>query len=529
MADGELSTFDLHKKRNLRAWTIRSAWDKLYNDAYEFAIPQRRPGGQTRSKTQIDRLFDMRAIISTFHFAGQLQRDLFPAGQPSFNLVPGAWVKARLPADQVRVLGRELETISNVVHPFFLTGEWDQAIHETCLDLAIGTGGLFVAKGTPHQPLRFMSIPSEELAVELGSYGDVIGVFWKQKLPRTAIKAQFSSGRFPDEFEKQLREDPYGEITLYQDFYLLPNVGRWQFVAWIDDSKDFIASNTFRTRPIAVPRYYRVPGEAYGRGPVLLALPSIKTLNKAQEFALKAAAIQMLGIWGYRAGGTFNPDTVRVGPGEFWPMMATGGVLGADVQRLDPAAGRLDVTRLVTEGLSSQISDVLLDNRLPEPGGTPPSASEVVGRLRQKADAHLGAFGRLSREIMPVVVPRAMEILFEFGYLSSLPSIDELLVALEVRSPMAQALKADQLTPIVNYFEVVVATAGARALPVYLHLERSLDLIADETQVPMDVRPTEEERKQARDRIATQEAAEAAIALAAAGGGAPAEAAEAPA
>jgi hypothetical protein len=67
-------------------------------------------------------------------------------------------------------------------------------------------------------------------------------------------------------------------------------------------------------------RYHRVPGEPYGRGPILLALPTIKTLNKAVELTLKAAAIQMLGIWGYRPGGSFNPDTVRLGPGEIWPM-----------------------------------------------------------------------------------------------------------------------------------------------------------------------------------------------------------------
>jgi hypothetical protein len=47
---------------------------------------------------------------------------------------------------------------------------------------------------------------------------------------------------------------------------------------------------------------------------VLFALPTIKTVNKAQELTLKAAAIQLLGIWGFRAGGTFNPDTVRLGP-----------------------------------------------------------------------------------------------------------------------------------------------------------------------------------------------------------------------
>lgn len=518
MTEG-LSGFQLHRKRADRAWLGRAGWDKLYADAYEFAMPQRRPGGLDRSKTQIDRLFDMTAIVSTFHFAGQLQQDLFPAGQPSFALAPGPFVKARLQPDEVKGLAKQLQLTSDLIHPFFLTGEWDQAVHEACLDLAIGTGGIYLGKGTPEQPLRFMSIPADELALELGPFGDVVGRYWKQKLPRQAVKDQFQQGRFPDAFLSSLASDPYGEVTLCQDFCWIQQLRRWKFVAYVADCQNEpIAENHFRASPVATPRYYRVAGEAYGRGPVLLAMPSIKTLNKAQELALKAAAIQMLGIWGYRAGGTFNPDTARVGAGEFWPMQSTGGILGPDVQRLDPAAGRLDVARLVMDKLQEQVRQTLLDNRLPDPEGTPASASEIVARLRLKKDAHLGAFGRLSREIVPVLVPRAMEILYEFGFLPNVLPIDELLISIEVNSPMAQALKADRLSPIMHYFEMVVATAGPQAVPLYLDLDKTLDLVASETQVPTDLVPSQEQRDQTRQQQ-QQVAVAAALAQAVGAGG----------
>lgn len=516
----EISAFEKLKKREERAWLGRGKWDKLYADAYEFAIPQRRPGGQTRSATQLERVYDMSAIVSTFHFAGTLQQDLFPAGQPNFQLVPGALVKAQLQADELKLLRRRLNQTSKLVHPFFETGEWTDAVFECCLDLAVGTGHIHFAKGTKDQPVRFVSIPAEDMALELGPYGDVTGQFWRQRLPRETIHGQFrdDGGTFPAEFLSRLRTDPYGEVILHQTFYRLPD-GRWKFCAFVEESKTTIVENVFRTRRIASPRYYRVPGEAYGRGPVLLAMPSIKTLNRAQELALKAAAIQMLGIWGYRAGGTFNPDTVRVGPGEFWPMMATGGVLGADVQRLDREGGRLDVARMVTEGLQQQIRDVLLDTRLPDPTGTPASASEIVGRLRQKREAHLGAFGRLTREIVPVGVPAAMDILHGFGFLPQFMPIDDLLIGIEVLSPMAQQLKADRITPILSYFEIIAATAGPKMAEVYLHLERALDLIAEDTQVPEDVRPTPNERQAAKQAIqqADQAAAVAQFAMTAMG------------
>jgi hypothetical protein len=203
--------------------------------------------------------------------------------------------------------------------------------------------------------------------------------------------------------------------------------GGWHFIAVIDKMESEIVHERMRTQPIAVPRYYRIPGEAYGRGTALTAMPSIKTLNKAQELALKSAAIRMLGIWAYRAGGTFNPNTVRMGPGEFWPMQSTGGILGPDVSRLDAASGDLNVANLVIEGLQGQVKTAMNDTRLPDYQGTPKSASEITGYLQQSSEIHIGADGRLISEIMPVIVPRAAEILYEQRFLQTVQSIDNLL------------------------------------------------------------------------------------------------------
>jgi hypothetical protein len=228
------------------------------------------------------------------------------------------------------------------VQALFLTGEFDTAMHETCVDLAAGFGGLLMLRGTTSAPVRFVNIAADEIAIEPGPYNDLAAIFWRTKMTRRQIRAAFPDGYFDAKFLAGDNVSPDEELDFRQEFVKLPD-GRWQFVAYADVCETPIVTASMRTQPLAVPRYYRVPGEAYGRGPVLLALPTIKTLNKAMELTLKSAAIQMLGIWGYRPGGAFNPDTVRVAPGAFWPMGSTGGVLGPDVTRLDPAAGRIDV------------------------------------------------------------------------------------------------------------------------------------------------------------------------------------------
>ncbi|MDE0921506.1 portal protein [Aurantimonas coralicida] len=484
---------DRHVVRRRQIWSRRSPWDALYRDAYEYAIPHRRPGGEGQTKNPIDRIFDMTATMSSMHFAGSLQQDLFPSGQAPFTLQSGALARLKLGAGAVK-LDRELEKVGSAMHPFFQTGDWDTSLHETCIDLGVGTGALLPIKGDAQNPVLFVSIPFDEIAIGIDMSGRTNFVSWKQQLERQQIIDAFPDGKFPDGFKDASKAGQ--PETIYQDWVKLTggNQFGWTFAAFIAEGVEPIATSWSRTQPIAIPRYYRVPGEPYGRGPVLLALPSIKTLNKAQELALKAAAIQMLGIWGYRSGGTFNPDTVRVGPGEFWPMQSTGGILGPDVSRIDPASGRLDVASMIIGNLRDDIKMALFDNRIADKSGTPRSASEIVGQLRQKAETHIGAFGRLSNEIMPVIVPRVAEILYEAGFLSMPLNVDQFLIATSVQSPMQAAMNAGRLASIANYIEMVGAIAGPESIGLYAHINLVLEKIGDGLQIDKTLIPTDEER-----------------------------------
>lgn len=517
----ENTAYARHKARRDSIWNKRSGWTALYRDAYDFAIPQRRPGGDGRSKAMGDRIFDMTATLSSMYFAGSLQRDLFPAGQPPFTLKAGVAARLAL-GDNASALDRELSTVAKTMHPFFMTGDWDSAIHELCIDLGVGTGAILPVKGTRDNPIIFASIPFDEIAIGVDAWGRTNFVSWMKPMERQAIMEAWPEGNYSASFRDAEREKPHIELTVHQDWAKLPT-GGWRFTVSIQGEDGFVAEDRTRTQPIAVPRYYRVPGEAYGRGPILLALPSIKTLNKAQELALRAASIQLLGIWGYREGGTFNPDTVTVGPGQFWPMQSTGGILGPDVQRIDPASGRIDVGRMVIGNLQEQIKAVLFDTRLPENEGTPRSASEIVARLRQKSEVHIGAFGRLVNEIMPVVVPRVAEILYEFGYIPRQVPIDQLLVAISVQSPMAAALNAERLASIANYIEMVGAVAGQQNVQLYAHVDKVLEKIGDGLQIEPELIPTPQEREKIQQAQIQQQVAllmaQAAAGAGGAGGG----------
>lgn len=493
-----LSGVARQRQRSSQAWNNRAGWDHLYQGAYDYVLPNRRPGGQGVGKSPVELIFDMTGPNSAMHCAGELQRQVFPINTP-FICETGPLVAQRLSASERKQWDARLNGVAQFVYPFMKTGDFDTSVHETCTDLTIGTGVLLPLKGpSPNEPVRFVSIPQDECAIAEDAWGRINFVSWRRRnIGREALLEAWPKGTFSKEFRDEAARAPYAEITVFQDFFRLAD-GRWRFVAYLEKDGGFIVEETYRTQPIAVARFYRWPGEAYGRGPVLFALPTIKTANKAQELTLKAAAIQLLGIWGYRAGGTFNPDTIRVGPAEFWPMQSTGGVLGPDIQRLDPATGNINVGRLVMQGLQSQIREALLDTRIHDDGGTPASATEQALMAQQNARVHIGAYGRLNRELVAVVVPRVMEILHEWRILPELMSFNELLVSMHINSPMAAALKADELQASINYYRLAGEVAAAPAtMDQWVSRVRLLERARRAMLVPPDIVPTDEEIAQA--------------------------------
>lgn len=489
----DVSEFARHKRRAERIWTERGEWDSLTREAYDFAIPSRRPGGRGTSKRTSHMLFDMTAPTSVMYGAQTLVQQLF--GTEPFHLEAGPLIKARFGDEDVRTFNRQMGIIKSNTLPFFLTGDFDGAMHETAIDLFIGTGAIIPMRGPSiEEPLVFVNVPFEFIACGYNRMKRPDFISWRQYFSHEEILSSWPTAKHDSEWLATARKHPSTEVQVWQNFVEVPGYG-WRFVAYTDKSKQFMVDEFSVAQPIAVPRFYKAPREPYGRGPLLQALPSIRVLNHAQKLVLEGAAIAMLGLWAYRSGGTFNPNAARLAPGEFWPMDSTGGFLGPDVQRLDPPNNRLDIGRLIVAGERQQVRDALMDSRIHDDGGTPPSASEISARLAQDARKHAGAFGRLTNELLPVVVPRSIEILNEWGILRTPIPKNPLIYGMSVRSPMMQALKADKMQASVNYAEVANSLVGPDMLPYYVSLDRTLDRVRDGMLIEDDIVPTEQERQ----------------------------------
>jgi hypothetical protein len=469
------------KQRSMNAWGKRDTWTKVMQDAYDYVAPFRMSTRlyEKAPSNKTERIFDNTGPMSLVRSAGRLQQDLFPPGERWFELEPGPGVQAAGgDPDQVR---QELQQLTSVLWPVFQTGEWDMALIEMLFDLLISTGFMMIIEGDQNKPVRFIAASMDEMAVDLGPFANIDGVFWKRKWPRQAIMKTWPRGQFDEEMRKAADSNPEEPTMLYQDTVSVE--GGFKLYVYTENAQQPISTSFSLTKPWIHPRYFRLPGEAYGFGPGLLTLPTIKTLNKAEELTLKAAALAMSGVFTRIDDGVFNPDTARIQPGAFWTVERNGGVMGPSIQRLD-VPGNMNVSNLILQDLRLQVRSGMYDEPAAPEQGQPPSATEVIGRLVRLAQDHAGAYGRLVSEIIMPTVPRVIEVLHNAGVIKSKIKIDQLLVGIKVTSPLAQAFNAARIQPRLDFMQLVGQIAGPQMLQQLMPLPVVFANIAHDMGLP---------------------------------------------
>jgi hypothetical protein len=168
--------------------------------------------------------------------------------------------------------------------------------------------------------------------------------------------------------------------------------------------------------PFAVSRYDQTPGEVYGRGPAMIVLPSLKTLNAEKVTFLKQ---------GHRAA-----DPVL--------LMADDGLVGMDMR---PGAmnkggvdsqGRALVHTLPTGDIQisekmmgeerSIIDDVFLVSLFKVLSEHPNmTATQVIELVNEKGMLVAPTLGRQHTEYVGGMVPRELDLLAEMGMIERIP------------------------------------------------------------------------------------------------------------
>ncbi len=472
----------------------------LYEDAYEFALPQRNLytgdyESNVGGRKKMSRVFDSTAINSTQRFANRLQSGIFPPQRKWCRLEPGP----EIPQERRPEAQRALDLYNEKMFAVLKQSNFDIAMGEFLLDLSVGTAVMLVQPGDAVSPINFIPVPQYLVSFEEGANGQVDNVYRKMRLKGEAIAQQWKDAKIPEELQKQIDDKPTAEVDLVEATVYGYQAGKFGYYVIHEKSKSELVYRTKKTSPWVISRYMKVAGEIYGRGPVITALPDIKTLNKTLELLLKNAALAITGVYTAADDGVLNPATVKIMPGAIIPVARNGGPQGEALKPL-PRSGDFDVSQIVINDMRANIKRTLLDESLPPDNMSARSATEVVERMKELAQNLGSAFGRLINETMIPIVSKMLEVMDEAGLIDLPLRVNGLEVKVSPVSPLAMAQNMDEINNILQFMQIAqgLGPEGQMAIKP----GEALEYIADKLGVPSALRTSQAERKQMTEQMA---------------------------
>lgn len=475
-------------QRFQQARSRKRQWESTYEEALAYAAPQRETFGHTVRGARRDgfgQVYDSTAIVAYQKFASNLQMSLVPPYKRWINLVPGRLISRHQRAS----LKRSLEEIGEAMFTYLHMSNFDTQMAEAFADLGLGTGALLVQQGEAGQPLRFTAIPLSQLYLEEGANGTVGAVYRQHKMAARNIKATWDDAELPADMQRQVEEKPDQEWELVEA--TIPTDKGFLYTVIEPQAKHLLVERKLTSSPWVVFRYSVMPGEVYGRGPLLTALPDIKTLNKTKELILKNASLAVAGAYTVADDGVVNVQTLKIQPGALIPVASNGGgVNGATIAPL-PRAGEFNIAEIVLADLRQAVNDMLFANPLGPVDAPVKTATEVALRQQELANRIGSAFGRLQHELIGPLVNRVLHVLDQQGLVDiSAFRVDGGVIAIEHVSPLAMAQDQAELTNLLRYGETMVNLFGPQLGVMLTRPDIFAERVAKLLGVPADMVPS---------------------------------------
>jgi len=478
-------------KRAEVAQRKKDLFEDLYRDAYEFALPQRQLYGYWEGNSvgnkKMARVFDSTAINSTQRFANRLQSGIFPPQRKWCRLEPGQ----DIPVDRKVQAQSVLDVYNEKMFAVIKQSNFDIAIGEFLLDLSVGTACMLVQPGDDVAPINFIPVPMFLVSYEEGANGQVDKVYRRMRMKGESITQQWKDAELPESMKQRIQDKPTDDVELLEATIYDAERGDWCYHVLDKTTKEEIVYRRMKSSPWVISRYMKVAGEIYGRGPLITALPDIKTLNKTLELVLKNASLAVAGVYTAADDGVLNPQTVKLAPGAIIPVARNGGPQGESLRPL-PRAGDFNVSQIVINDLRQNIKRVLLDESLPPDNMSARSATEVVERMKELAQNLGSAFGRLINETMVPLVSRILQVMDERGLIDLPLRVNGLEVKVAPVAPLAMAQNMEEVNSVVQFMQLTQQLGNEGALAV--KMGELIDYLGDKLGVPASLRTSAAER-----------------------------------
>jgi|TARA_B100000035_G_scaffold146703_1_gene124994 hypothetical protein len=466
---------DKFKKAKMR-W---NSWSDIWEECYDYVLPHRESFYQeSAAQRRTENIYDETAVVGLPKFASRLQLGFFPPNGRAFRLMPGPEFPKEMRSD--KKIMAELDTITDLLHEGLRNSNFNAELHEGFQDLGLGTMNLIVEEGRFNGDLHFTSVSPTNLAILPGSLDSISGWFrWNYDIELQEIRQKYPKAKLSAEMITQMKRNPSRKTKIIEATCLdtskkFEDVYNYYLISETDNI--ILEKYEMKGRgsvPWITTRWSKSGFEVWGRGPVLQAMPAIKTLNLTVQLILENAEMAISGSYVYDDDGVFNPDNVTIQPGTFIPRSP-----GSRIDTLQNA-GRFDVAQLVLDDMRRNVRKALFIDELDtRPNArTPLSATEVSERLADVARDMGAVAGRMQKEFLTPLVERIIKIYSDQG-LVKLPKVDGRTLRIVPVSPLLRAQDQQDVSDFVRFQQTVAGTFGPEITAALYNQEEVIRFLA---------------------------------------------------
>ena len=396
-----------------RALDMREPWLNRWDNARKYTMPT--------TDDNVATLFDATASDAADNLAASIYTLLTPPESMWLQLVPES------------DLSPDAEYATHVLRAHLNDSNFYTTIHQCYMDLVVlGTACLFMGQNPigASSAFSFSAIPMSDIAILPNA------VFHTTSMSAREVMEKYPTWTPPANLRDAIKKDPELNLKLVQSL-----VGT-EFTAWLDVGGDIenniVSSGTFETNPYIIFRWSVVSGELYGRGPVMRALPDIKTANKVVELVLKNATIAVSGIWQADDDGVINLNNINLTPGAIIPK-----AVGSSGLTPLTSGANFDVSQIILKDLRDRIRHTLLADRLGLLSEKEMTATEILARNADMMRILGATYGRLLHEFIRPLCDRGLQILSARGLIEPIKLNSD--AELKYIAPIAQMTASETI------------------------------------------------------------------------------------
>ena len=450
------------EKRYSTAKTNWQLWRSIYDEAYAFVFPQKDPWPEemfegVRKNVNV---FDITACNSARRLVSRLHKNLMPADLEWFELEAGDYV---VNPQEKKDLNLKLEIFTDIIFRVLNDSNFNLVINELLQDLIIGTGAMMILEGDDDEtPVKFKAVAPNIFYPEADAF-DTIETVWRDFINVTGrdIERIWPRAKITESLRQRIRTDDCATFDFVEGFVYVPDKKYYRHVVFESGNREYLVDEKNESTPWVIARWSKSSNEVGGRGVVLDAMPTIRSLNVLVETIMRNAEISTSPPWLASSDGVFNPYLFEIGPNKVIPInQSSQGNL--PLQRLD-VAGNLQLGNLEVNDMRTQIKDCLFDNPVRPIDAPRQTATEIMMRQQQFIEEIEPAFGRLSVELLPKIINRVVYILQKKGYLPKDLKVDGKFVNIKYKSPLVRGADIQKVQNLAHYNQTLQSISGHQA------------------------------------------------------------------